>query len=252
MSNEAAATDFLKRSRPCHIAIDSNELITSLEQDGKLISPAYYCQTMGGYCSDDHICVALVSRAQLPTRYGDFEVAAFLNNKDGKEHIALIRGDVSHQPDIPVRIHSQCQTGDLFGSLRCDCREQLEQALTVFGKMEQAVLLYLIQEGRGIGIANKIRAYSLQEQGLDTVEANEALGLPDDLRSYEIAAAMLKLLDVNSVVLYTNNPKKIDGLTENGIVVSRREEILIAPNEHNEFYLKTKKEKSGHWLDHLD
>jgi len=241
--------DVMVRSRACRLVGERSELVKQLEKAGKLISPKYYCATKGGYCADEDVCVALVSRAHLPTRYGDFEIAVFQNNKDGKEHLAVIRGDVNGASDVPVRIHSQCQTGDLFGSLRCDCRDQLEHALQTFGKLDQAVLLYLKQEGRGIGIANKIRAYELQEQGYDTVEANLALGMPDDSRDYRIGAAMLKLLNVASIVLFTNNPQKINGLEKNGIQVVRREPIIIAANPHNVNYLQTKKEKSGHLID---
>jgi len=239
----------LKRSRACRFVGQQNEAIAKLEKEGKLISPKYYCMSQHGFCADDAVCVALISRANLPTRYGDFEIAVFENNKDGKEHLAIIRGDVAGATEVPLRVHSQCQTGDLFGSLRCDCRDQLEHALITFGKEERAILLYLKQEGRGIGIGNKIRAYHLQEQGLDTVEANEALGFPDDMRTYEVGASMLKLLEVESIVLFTNNPAKIKGLEENGIKIVRREPIIIPPNSYTVQYLKTKKLKSGHMLD---
>ena len=239
----------LKRSRPCRFIGEKNRLIKKLEKEGKLISPEYYCLEKGGYCADDSICVALVSRASLPTRYGKFEIAVFQNNKDGKDHLALIRGDVNGAIEVPVRVHSQCQTGDLFGSLRCDCRDQLEHALRTFSSMKRSLLLYLKQEGRGIGLANKIRAYHLQEHGLDTVEANLALGLPDDMRTYEISAAMLKLLNVKSIVLFTNNPQKIKGLEENEIEIVRREPISVTPTPFNKEYLTTKKIKSGHLLD---
>ena len=235
-------------SRDCLFIGEKSEAIEQLEKEGKLISPEYFCFKKGGFCADANVCVALVSRAKLPSRFGDFEIAVFQNNKDGKDHLAIIRGDVDGASSVPIRVHSQCQTGDLFSSLRCDCRDQLEYSLRLFGTMDKAVLLYLKQEGRGIGLVNKIRAYYLQEQGLDTVEANEALGLPDDLRTYEISAAMLKLLNVKSVVLYTNNPNKIKGLEEHGVIIDRRESLIIPPNPHNEFYLKTKKEKSGHLL----
>ncbi len=238
-----------KISRACRFVGNRNELIKQLEREGKLISPRYYCQAKGGYCADDSVCVALVSRAHLPTRYGEFDIAIFENSRDGEEHLAITRGDLVNATEVPVRVHSQCQTGDIFGSLRCDCRDQLEHALRTFGQLQCAVLLYLKQEGRGIGLANKIRAYHLQEQGLDTVEANEALGFPDDLRTYELAAAMLRLLQVQSIVLYTNNPQKITGLEENGISIVRREPIVMPPNPYNINYLDTKKKKAGHLID---
>ncbi len=203
----------------------------------------------GGYCADDDVCVALVSRAHLPTRMGEFDIAVFENNKDQEEHLAIIRGKVEDAAEVPVRVHSQCQTGDIFGSLRCDCRDQLEHALETFAQLDKAALLYLKQEGRGIGLANKIRAYHLQEQGLDTIEANVAMGFQNDLRTYEIAASMIKLLNIKSIVLYTNNPEKIKGLSANGIQIVRRERITMPPTPYNIDYLYTKKMKAGHLLD---
>ncbi len=239
----------IKRSRACRFVGDRNQLIKKLEKEGKLFSPQYYCNKMGGYCADDDVCVALVSQAHLPTRFGEFDIAIFENNKDQKEHLAIIRGNLENATDVPIRVHSQCQTGDIFGSLRCDCRDQLEHALATFAHLDKAALLYLKQEGRGIGLANKIRAYHLQEQGMDTVEANVALGFEDDLRTYEIAASMLKLLSIKSIVLYTNNPQKIKGLTDNGIEIARRERIVMPPTPYNKDYLDTKKTKAGHLFD---
>jgi len=240
--------EFIKRSRACRFVGEKNELIHRLEQEEKLFNPQYYCMSEGGYCADDNVCVALVSRAHLPTRYGEFDIAIFQNNKDAKDHIAITRGDLRNATEVPVRVHSQCQTGDIFGSLRCDCRDQLEHAMKTFATREKAALLYLKQEGRGIGLANKIRAYHLQEQGLDTVEANEALGFPDDARTYEIASARIKLLEIESIVLLTNNPEKLKGLTDHGIRIVRREPIIMPANPHNVDYLTTKKNKAGHLL----
>lgn len=200
-------------------------------------------------CGDNHVCVSIASIAELPTRFGDFHIVAFYNNKDGKEHAAIVKGDVTDAEDVPVRIHSECLTGDALGSLRCDCRDQLEAALTAIGKMEKGMVLYLRQEGRGIGFINKIRAYSLQDYGMDTVEANLALGFRDDERDYEVAAHMLMSLKVKSIQLMTNNPKKINDLTRYGINVSGRIPHVLPPNPHNEFYLRTKAEKSGHMID---
>ncbi len=244
--------NLIMNSQACRLVGDRSELIKKLEKEGKLLTPEYYCLAMGGYCADDSVCIALVSKAHLPSRFGEFEIAVFQNNKDAKEHLAVFRGDLDGAEEVPVRIHSQCQTGDIFGSLRCDCRDQLEFALKKFATMERAALLYLKQEGRGIGLANKIRAYYLQEQGLDTVEANHALGFPDEMRDYEIAAAMIKLLNIKSVVLYTNNPKKIEGLEKYGVTVVRREPVIIPPNRYNKDYLLTKKNKAGHLLDDID
>jgi GTP cyclohydrolase II len=201
-------------------------------------------------CDDDsRVCVRIASIAELPTRFGDFHIVAFYNNKDDKEHAAIVKGDVTDGEDIPMRLHSECLTGDALGSLRCDCRDQLEAALTAIGKMEKGIVLYLRQEGRGIGFTNKIRAYGLQDYGLDTVEANLALGFRDDERDYEVAAHMLKSLKVKSIQLMTNNPKKIADLTRYGVNISGRIPHVLPPNPHNEFYLRTKAAKSGHLID---
>jgi len=197
----------------------------------------------------DHVCVRIVAMAELPTRFGEFHIVAFENNRDGKEHVAIIKGDVIGAADVPVRLHSECLTGDVMGSLRCDCRDQLEASLTLIGQMERGMVLYLRQEGRGIGLVNKIRAYSLQDQGLDTVEANLALGFRDDERDYSVAAHMLISLKIESVQLITNNPKKIRQLVDYGIKVSDRIPHIMEPNDHNRFYLETKAAKSGHLID---
>jgi len=196
----------------------------------------------------DHICVKIAAAADLPSRFGEFKVVGFSNNSDGLDHAAFVHGDVVGQEDVPVRMHSECLTGDAIGSLRCDCRDQLESALVALGKMERGILLYLRQEGRGIGLTNKIRAYQLQDEGLDTVEANLALGFRDDERDYSVAAHMLFSLRVKSVALMTNNPKKINGLKTLGVEVSRRIPHIMKPNSHNAAYLKTKQIKSGHML----
>ena len=207
--------------------------------------PEHECEGLGR----DKVCVRLVAMAELPTRFGDFHIIAFENNRDGKEHVAITKGDVIGASDVPVRLHSECLTGDALGSLRCDCRDQLESALQKIGQMERGMLLYLRQEGRGIGLINKIRAYSLQDEGLDTVEANLALGFRDDERDYAVAAHMLMSLKIESVQLMTNNPKKINQLTQYGIQVNGRIPHIMAPNEHNRFYLETKAAKSGHMID---
>jgi len=197
----------------------------------------------------DNICVRIVAMAELPSRFGDFHIIAFENNRDGKEHVAITKGDVIGASNVPVRLHSECLTGDVVGSLRCDCRDQLEAALKAIGQMEKGVVLYLRQEGRGIGLINKIRAYSLQDQGLDTVEANLALGFRDDERDYAVAAHMLMSLKIESIQLMTNNPKKIAQLTQYGIQVNGRIPHIMEPNDHNRFYLETKAAKSGHMID---
>ncbi|MBI3241264.1 MAG: GTP cyclohydrolase II [Chloroflexi bacterium] len=196
----------------------------------------------------DHICVKVVAFAELPSRFGDFHVVAFSDTRDGKEHAAFVKGMPWDHPDVPVRLHSECLTGDAIGSLRCDCRDQLEAALKMIGEMDEGILLYLRQEGRGIGLTNKIRAYELQDSGLDTVQANEALGFRDDERDYSIAAHMLDSMQIKSVRLITNNPRKIEGLKALGVNVSDRIPLVIPPNPHNAFYLETKAAKSGHLI----
>ncbi len=207
--------------------------------------PHHECEGIGR----EKICVRMAAIAHLPTRFGQFHIVAFENNRDGKEHVAVVRGDVIDAENVPVRLHSECLTGDVLGSLRCDCRDQLESALKMIGQMERGLLLYLRQEGRGIGLINKIRAYALQDAGLDTVQANLALGFRDDERDYAVAAHMLLSLRVRSVHLITNNPKKIEQLTEYGILVTDRIPHVMPANPYNRFYLETKAIKSGHLID---
>ncbi|MEZ4322788.1 MAG: GTP cyclohydrolase II [Myxococcota bacterium] len=193
----------------------------------------------------------LVAEANLPTRYGDFRVVAF-EAIDGKEYGAVVKGDVAGRSGVPVRLHSECFTGDVMGSVKCDCRDQLEAALEYIGQAEVGAVVYLRQEGRGIGLANKIRAYALQDSGLDTVQANLALGFADDERRYEIAADILAELGVESVQILTNNPNKIAGLENSGIRVVGRIPLQVATRPENLFYLSTKALKSGHMLVDLD
>jgi GTP cyclohydrolase II len=193
--------------------------------------------------------VELVSKAKLPTRFGIFTIYGFLDHRDGKEHTAMVHGEVRGRKACPLRIHSECHTGDIWFSLRCDCREQLEASLNFINSQERGVIIYLRQEGRGIGLLNKLKAYDLQDRGLDTVEANNRLGLPTDARSYEAAAEIIRLLGIDSVALITNNPEKIKGLRKNRITVTERIPVVIRSNLHNKRYLRTKKERLGHLLE---
>lgn len=193
-------------------------------------------------------CVRLLAVADLPTRFGPYQAAAFSYCLDHKEHAAFVHGDVYEREGVPVRIHSECLTGDAIGSLRCDCRDQLIESLERIGKMEAGIVLYLRQEGRGIGFANKIRAYELQDSGYDTVQANELLGFRADERDYAIAAHMLGSLHVKSVQVLTNNPQKLSDLERHGVRVVGRIPIVIPANEHNGAYLDTKRRRMGHLL----
>ena len=186
----------------------------------------------------------------LPTEYGEFTAVGYRSLVDEKHHVAMVKGDVSGQEDVLVRVHSECLTGDVFHSLRCDCGDQLAAALATIETEGRGVLLYLSQEGRGIGLLNKLRAYRLQEEGLDTVDANLKLGLPADLRDYGIGAQILKDLGLSSIRILTNNPKKIIGLEGYGLSVSEQVPILPVSNPHNEAYLRTKRERMGHTLHH--
>jgi len=191
-----------------------------------------------------------VAEASLPTKYGgEFKVIVYENDVDDMKHIALVKGDIGPDDAVLVRVHSECVTGDLFGSLRCDCGDQLHKAMEMVNQEGKGVIVYMHQEGRGIGIVNKIRAYNLQEQGRDTVEANLELGFQEDLRDYGIGAQILVDLGVRKMRLMTNNPKKIVGVEGYGVTVVERVPIEIKPNEINLHYLKTKKDKMGHLLE---
>jgi 3,4-dihydroxy 2-butanone 4-phosphate synthase/GTP cyclohydrolase II len=194
--------------------------------------------------------IVATDRADLPTRYGDFDVVAF-RGEEGRDHLAVLKGEVEGQEDVLVRIHSRCVTGEVLHSRRCDCGAQLEHALRRIDDEGQGVLVYLAQEGRGIGLLNKIQAYNLQDDGADTVEANRQLGLPDDARDYQPAAHLLDGLEVESVRVLTNNPDKVQRLEEAGVTVTERVPIVVGRNQDNIAYLETKAKEMGHLLDDL-
>jgi 3,4-dihydroxy 2-butanone 4-phosphate synthase/GTP cyclohydrolase II len=186
----------------------------------------------------------------LPTAYGEFTAVGYRSLIDDKHHVAMVKGEVADREDVLVRVHSECLTGDVFHSLRCDCGEQLAAALAMIEREGEGVLLYLSQEGRGIGLLNKLRAYKLQEDGVDTVEANMKLGLPADLRDYGIGAQILGDLGLSSIRILTNNPRKIVGLEGYGLSVTEQVPIEAVPNPHNEDYLRAKRDLLGHTLHH--
>jgi 3,4-dihydroxy 2-butanone 4-phosphate synthase/GTP cyclohydrolase II len=196
--------------------------------------------------------VERTTSVRLPTAFGEFTAVAFREKLTGKTHVALVKGEVAGHENVLVRVHSECVTGDVFHSLRCDCGEQLEQALTRIGLEDRGVLLYMSQEGRGIGLLNKLKAYELQEDGLDTVEANLELGFPADMRDYGIGNQILADLGLSSIRILTNNPKKIIGIEGFGLTVVEQVPIEVPPNAENRRYLETKKAKLGHRLHHQD
>jgi len=198
------------------------------------------------YRREKECYVVKEAEANLPTQYGQFTMVGFVNRLNGEHHVALVKGEISTTDEVLVRVHSECLTGDAFHSLKCDCGEQLETALMNIEKEGKGILLYLRQEGRGIGLINKIKAYKLQEQGMDTEEANIALGFPADMRDYGIGAQILSELNVRKIRLMTNNPKKIIGLRGHGIEIIERVPLIMDTNVYNKKYFDTKKEKMGH------
>ena len=205
-------------------------------------------EPVSGASPDDAGAVRLVAQAAFPTLFGEFTLIGFADRGSGGELTAVVRGQVRGAADCPVRVHSECHTGDIFGSLRCDCREQLEVSLRYIAARECGAVIYLRQEGRGIGLLNKIRAYELQDQGLDSVDANERLGFPADARDYRTAARIIELLGIASVRLLTNNPAKISGLEQEGISVTGRVPVVTAANRFNARYLATKRTRFNHLL----
>jgi 3,4-dihydroxy 2-butanone 4-phosphate synthase/GTP cyclohydrolase II len=199
----------------------------------------------------DELCVKVVAEAEFPSDYGQFRILAFVNNKDGKDHTAVLKGEIGDGHDLLCRIHSACLTGDALGSRRCDCGPQLHEALSLIEREGRGLVLYHQAEGRGIGLANKLRAYVLQDRGFDTLEANTALGFAPDERDYAVPAEILRKIGVKSVRLLTNNPVKVEQLGRFGVEVRERRDLQVAPHADNLRYLQTKLERFGHLL-HLD
>jgi len=234
--------------KTCERTNSREDLERKLAGKPDFILEEHYCAGQDSYCDDADCCVELVAHADLPTRFGRFTIYGFYDAKNDKEHTAVVKGDVRGAEGVPVRVHSQCHTGDVLGSLRCDCRDQLEAALSYINGRDRGAVVYMKQEGRGIGLLNKIKAYRLQELGLDTVEANEYLGYPGEGREYAVAAKILGLLGIRSVALLTNNPDKIDKLRAEGVDVVDRVPVVIPPNPHDAEYLETKRERMSHFL----
>jgi GTP cyclohydrolase II len=203
-------------------------------------------ESVGHTCDPVECCVQLVAIADLPSQFGEFQICGFVSPCDDKEHTALVKGDVVDKEGVIVRLHSECLTGDVMGSKRCDCRDQLLESLKYIEKAGEGVLIYLRQEGRNIGLTEKIKAYALQDEGLDTFDANVILGHEPDERDYGVAAHMLKSLRVKSIRILTNNPEKIVQLRAHGVKILERIPLITKQTRYNEFYIRTKEKRAGH------
>ena len=238
----------MNSTETCDKTIDRAELERKLSGKPDFILEEHYCAGQDAYCADTDCCVELVAHADLPTRFGRFTLYGFYDSRNDKEHTAIVKGDVRGAEAVPLRVHSQCHTGDVLGSLRCDCRDQLEAALSYVNARGMGAVVYMKQEGRGIGLLNKIKAYQLQDLGLDTVEANQYLGYPGEARDYAVAARIIGLLGIKSVSLMTNNPDKISKLTAEGVAVVDRIPVVIPPNTFDAEYLETKRQRMNHLI----
>ena len=232
----------------CESSISREELLKKMSGVPDFVPEAYYCKGVGAYCKDTELCVQLVAKAKFPTRFGIFTLYGFFDSREAKEHTAIVQGNVDGKEGVPLRVHSECHTGDVWGSLRCDCRDQLEASVRYISEQPFGAVIYLKQEGRGIGLLNKIKAYQLQDLGLNTIEANQYLNLPVDARDYKVASRIIELLGIKSIRILTNNPDKIEQLKAEGVNVVERIPVVIAANDYSRSYLDVKKEQMGHLL----
>ena len=237
----------------CEIMRDNGTMMRSAELQGKAKEwglKFITIQSLKEYRKVHETFVECAADTKLPTKYGDFRAMCFVNKLNGEHHVALVKGDIGDGQDILCRVHSECLTGDAFGSLKCDCGQQFAAAMTQIEKEGRGVLLYMRQEGRGIGLVNKLRAYELQDNGMDTLDANLALGFPGDMREYYIGAQILRELGCKTLRLLTNNPDKVYGLSGFGLEIKERIPIQMDATAYDLFYLKTKRDRMGHILDY--